>query len=198
MIIFLVGPFCAGKSIVANDLRRIYNFQVIDLVLLYQLRDLISVDEFIQQANWIGGDPHQHEPEAAPQEDMGDPNEEEKLPAGNFPLKPQKVKLERKREFAKEFYFLSEDQKMEFQALVDKVVQYLNNERRTRWVIYPIIDINMWSSLFSSGCLFVFRFQAKSKDRFNWHNKKYNGQLSLEEFTKLDDDLTINKNYIRS
>ena len=198
MIIFLVGPFCAGKSIIANELRRIYNFQVIDLVMLYQLRDLISVDEFIQQANWIGGDPHQHEPEAVQQEGVGDPNEEEKLPEGNFPLKPQKVKLERKREFAKEFYFLSEDQKMEFQALVDKVVQYLNHERRTRWVIYPIIDINMWSSLFSSGCLFVFRFNAKSKDRFNWHNKKYNGQLSLEKFTALDDDLTFDKNYIRS
>lgn len=198
MIVFLVGPFCAGKSIVANDLRRIYNFQVIDLVMLYQLRDLISVDEFIQQANWIGGDPHQHEPEAAPQEDMGDPNEEEKPPAGNFPLKPQKVKLERKRDFAKEFYFLSKDQKMEFQALVDKVVQYLNNERRTRWVIYPIIDINMWSSLFSSGCLFVFKIHAKLKDRLVWHNKKYNEQLSLEEFTDLDDDLTSDRNYIRS
>lgn len=92
-------------------------------------------------------------------------------------------------EFQKEFYFLELIDDLVMQELINEVIVFLKNEWQLNWVVYPIVNINMWSSIFNLNYCFLVEIDAPLWQRFHRFNKKYTESLTLEEFVKLEDKL---------
>lgn len=98
-------------------------------------------------------------------------------------------------EFQKEFYFYESDDDLVIQKLIDEVIVYLKNEWQLNWVVYPIVNINMWSSIFNLNYCFIVEIDAPLLQRFHRFNKKYTENLTLEDFVKLDDKVRFETNF---
>lgn len=207
MIILAQGPIWAGKSTFALALEEIdpdvvdgREFMKIDLVMVFLMKDKMSVRDSIEQLNGIVSGSPNFFTHSTVSGDSPPSEEEEKMEVGNEEAMEEEKQdtSVTKSKIVKEFYFPEIEDCLVIQNIIDDVISYVKEEWQMNWVVYPILNINMWESLFKLNYCLLVEIDAPIVQRLHRFNNKYKRTLTLNEFVELDDTLKFKTNFCDS
>jgi dCMP deaminase len=178
MFIGILGPVCAGKATFAKYLKKYYGFKIVDLVQLFDLRNEIDVEEWLKSRNPID-------------DGRSSPTKSSKMSS---------TQEEETKEVEKVFnqaYYLDEEMRPIIEELITKVIKILKKEWQSNWVIYPLIDLDLWDTISFRNSFITYEIDSPIMSRYERYVKKYGDKIDFMEFAKIDDDIRFNTQYMK-